>query len=111
MCKILSFLRAEGVMNNPCRITDLSVVLSFISENASLNTNLSSTQFVFLEVLATQQVYKETKPENKAKLTVILTLNKTSAGLLQCQQALLLGELSCGLSGHGVDSNHPMNSI
>lgn len=28
MCKFLSFLRAEGVMNNPGRSTDLSIVLS-----------------------------------------------------------------------------------
>lgn len=61
MCKILSFLKAEGVMNNLCRITDLSVVLSSISENVSWNTILSSTQLVFLEVLATQQAYKGNK--------------------------------------------------
>jgi len=59
MCKIFSFLTAKGVMNNPGRSTDLSVVLSFISEHVSLNTNLCRTQLVFLEVSATQQVCKD----------------------------------------------------
>lgn len=48
-------------MNNPGRSTDLAIVLNFISEHVSLNTNLSSTQFVFLEMAATQQVCKEEK--------------------------------------------------
>lgn len=61
MCKFLSFLRAEGVMNNPGRTTDLSIVLNFISKHGSLTTNHSSIQFVFLEVLGTQRICKEEK--------------------------------------------------